>query len=79
MKLRYTNQIEISYANAKAIVEDFERKLAEGRTSPESMIYKVTEGATIALTIVADEDHYTEGELSDRRSPYLAPEAWAGK
>lgn len=77
MKLRHTNQIELSYANAKALVEDYERKLAAGRT-PQTMVYKVIDGTTVAVSIVADEDHYSEAELADRRSPYLPPEAWAG-
>lgn len=77
MKLRFDNQIELSYANAKALVQDYERKLAEGRT-PQTMIYKVIDGTTVAVSIVADADHYSEAELADRRSPYLPPEAWAG-
>ena len=77
MKLRHTNQIELSYANAKALVADYERKIAEGRT-PQTMIYKIIDGTTVAVSIVADEDHYSEAELADRRSPYLPPEAWAG-
>lgn len=77
MKLRHTNQIELSYANAKSLVEDYEKKLAQGRR-PDTLIYKVSDGQTIAVSILPDEDHYSEAELADRRSPYLPPEAWAG-
>lgn len=77
MKLRMTNQIELSYANAKALVAEYERSAAEGGT-PSALIYKVSDGETIAVSIVSDEDHYSEQELADRTSPYLPPEAWAG-
>lgn len=77
MKLRHTNQVELSYANAKALVAEYERKLSQGRTA-EALIYKVTDQGTVAVSIVSDEDHYTEAELADRKSPYLPPEAWAG-
>lgn len=77
MKLRTTNQIELSYANAKALVEAFEAR-QRGIQSSYPLIYKNTDQGTIAVSIVSDEDHYTEQELADRRSPYLPPEAWAG-
>lgn len=73
MKLVATNHIELSYANAKALVQAFEN----GTYAPR--IYKTTpEGVVISVTVQADKDHYTEGDLKDRRSPYLPPEAWAG-
>ena len=78
MKLRNTNQIELSYANAKALVEAFEAR-QRGYESSYPLIYKVIDGQTVAVSIVADEEHYTEHELSTRRDPYLPPEAWAGK
>lgn len=77
MKLRHTNQIELSYANAKALVTAYERKLSQGKR-PDELIYKVIDGTTVAVSIVPDEDHYSEAELEERRSPYLPPEAWAG-
>lgn len=78
MKIRHTNQIELSYANAKALVDDYERRVADGRTA-STLIYRTDdEGRTMAVSIVADEDHYTPEELVRRRSPYLPPEAWAG-
>ncbi len=77
MKLIRHNHIEISYANAKALVEEYERNVAQGRT-PSAMIYKGTSEGTIVVSVVPNEVHYSESELSDRKSPYLAPEAWAG-
>ena len=77
MKLRHTNQIELSYANAKALVEAFEAR-QRGHESSYPLIYKVIDGQTVAVSIVSDEDHYSDDELAQRRSPYLAPEAWAG-
>lgn len=78
MKLRGTNQIELSYANAKALVEAFEAR-ERGHDAAYPLIYKVINGQTVAVSIVSDEDHYTDAELADRLSPYLPPEAWAGK
>lgn len=77
MKLRHENQIEMSYANAKALVAEYERKLSQGKR-PDALIYAVRDGKAIAVSIVPDEDHYSEDELAQRRSPYLPPEAWAG-
>lgn len=77
MKLRTTNQIELSYANAKALVQSFEQRQA-GIESAYPLIYKVIDGQTVAVSVVADEDHYSESELETRKSPYLPPEAWAG-
>ena len=78
MKLRHTNQIEISVSNLRALVKDIERREQEGRTV-ETMVYKIdAEHGTIAISVVADEDHYSEQELADRHNPYLPPEAWAG-
>lgn len=77
MKLRADNHIELSYANAKALVQEYERKVAEGRT-PHAMIYRGIDGQTVAVSIVSDEEHYSPEELERRRSPYLPPEAWAG-
>ena len=77
MKIINTNQIELSYANAKALVADYERRLALG-TAPRTLVYKVIDGQVLSVSIVADEDHYSDEELADRTSPYLPPEAWAG-
>ena len=78
MKLRHTNQIELSVSNLRALVEDIERREREGRTV-ESMVYKLDrEHGVVAISVVADEEHYSEAELADRTSPYLPPEAWAG-
>lgn len=77
MKLRHTNQIELSYANAKALVEAFEAR-QRGHESSYPLIYKVIDGQTVAVSVVSDEEHYTDEELADRTSPYLPPEAWAG-
>lgn len=82
MKLRMTNQIELSIANLKALVADVERREREGRAI-NSLIYKTVvdedgNRTAIAVSVVSDEDHYSEDELADRRSPYLPPEAWAG-
>lgn len=77
MKIRATNQIELSYANAKALVQAFEQR-ERGIESAYPLIYKVIDGQVVSVSIVSDEDHYSEDELSDRRSPYLPPEAWAG-
>lgn len=77
MKLRTTNQIELSYANAKALVEAFEAR-ERGHESSYPLIYKVIDGTTVSVSIVSDEDHYTDDELAERKSPYLPPEAWAG-
>ena len=43
MKLRYTNQIELSYANAKALVAAFEAR-QRGYESSYPSIYKVIDG-----------------------------------
>jgi hypothetical protein len=78
MKLRTTNQIELSYANAKALVEAFEAR-QRGIESSYPFIYKILDdGVVIAVSVVSDEDHYSDEELADRTSPYLPPEAWAG-
>lgn len=77
MKLRYTNQIELSYANAKALVEAYEAR-QRGQQSAYPLIYKHTDEGVIAVSIVSDEDHYSDDELEARTSPYLPPEAWAG-
>ena len=77
MKLRTTNQIELSYANAKALVQAFEER-QRGHESSYPLIYKVIDGQTVSVSIVSDEEHYSEDELSARTSPYLPAEAWAG-
>ncbi len=71
MKLIGTNHIEMSEANLRALLADFERR---GETS----VLKVIDGDRIRVSVVRNENHYTTGELSDRMSPYLPPEAWAG-
>ena len=76
MKLRRTNQIELSYANVKALLASFEA--SANTAAPTALIYKVIDGQTVAVSVVSDEDHYSEAELADRTSPYLPPEAWAG-
>jgi hypothetical protein len=80
MKLRTTNQIELSYANAKALVEAFEaRQRGDAHASQHPFIWKILDdGVVIAVSVVSDEDHYSDEELADRTSPYLPPEAWAG-
>jgi hypothetical protein len=77
MKLRATNQIALSHANAKALVKAYEDRQA-GHASAYPMVYKQTEDGLIGVSIESDEEHYTESELAERKSPYLAPEAWAG-
>lgn len=77
MKLRHTNQIELSVANLKALVAEVERKQAEGKPV-DALIFAVRDGEALSVSVVADEDHYSDEELSRRRNPYLAPEAWAG-
>lgn len=82
MKLRYTNQIELSVANLRAIMADVEQRERDGRPI-NTLVYKTVlddEGyrTTIAVSVVSDEEHYTEAELAERKSPYLPPEAWAG-
>ena len=78
MKLRHQNQIELSVSNLRALMQDIERREREGMTV-ETMVYKIdAEHGTVAISVVADEDHYSERELADRTSPYLPPEAWAG-
>jgi hypothetical protein len=77
MKLRHTNQIELSVSNLRALVKDIERREREGMTV-ETMVYKITDTAVIAISVVADEDHYSDEELAQRTSPYLPPDAWAG-
>lgn len=78
MKLRATNQIELSYANAKALIEAFEAR-ERGHASAYPLIYKVIDNVgVVGVSIVSDEEHYTPEELEVRRSPYLPPEAWAG-
>lgn len=83
MKLRHTNQIELSMANLRALLADAERREREGREIT-TMIYRTVdhpgtgERVTVAVSVVSDEEHYTPEELEDRTSPYLPPEAWAG-
>lgn len=72
MKRVDSDQIELSYANAKALVQTFEEH-------GEARIYKVLpDGTVIAVSVVADEDHYSDEQLARRTSPFLPPEAWAG-
>ena len=82
MKLRYTNQIELSVSNLRALMADIERREREGRTV-STLVYKTVEDddgyrTTMAIAVVADEDHYSPAELEHRTSPYLPPDAWAG-
>ena len=77
MKLRTTNQIELSVSNLRALVADVERREREGRPI-NTMVYKVTDSEVIAISVSSDEEHYSEEELADRTSPYLPPDAWAG-
>ena len=70
MKLRHTNQIELSVSNLRALLEDIEDRERDGR-KVSTMIYRTDEeGRTLAVSVVADKDHYTEIELEYR--------AWAG-
>lgn len=68
---RYAVTVEISEANLRAMLADF-----ESRGSTE--IVKRDQGVVLSVRVKRDADHYTERELSDRMSPYLPPEAWAG-
>ena len=77
MKLRTDNQIELSISNARALIKAYEDR-QNGHASAYPLIYKVTDDGVIGVSIVSDEDHYTEDELASRTSPYLPPEAWAG-
>ena len=77
MKLRHTNQIELSVSNLRALLADVEKREREGRPI-NTLVYKVTDAAVLAVSVVSDEEHYSEAELSARTSPYLPPEAWAG-
>lgn len=82
MKLRTTNQIELSMSNLRAIMADAERREREGRPI-NTLVYKTVlddEGhrTTIAVSVASDDEHYTPEELAERTSPYLPPEAWAG-
>lgn len=77
MKLRHTNQIELSVSNLRALLADVERREREGRPI-NTLVYKVTDSEVIAISVASDEDHYTPEELEQRTSPYLPPEAWAG-
>lgn len=77
MKLIATNQIELSEANVKALWLAYEMR-SRGMDAPYPLIYKVIDGQTVAVSVAADTDHYSESELADRLSPYLPPEAWAG-
>jgi hypothetical protein len=77
VKVKATNQIELSYANAKALVQAYENSLVLPY-GPEPRIYKVIDGTVVSVSVVSDEEHYSEAELAERTSPYLAPEAWAG-
>ncbi len=73
MKLVDSNEIELSVANLRALYQAVER----GEESPR--IYKVLpDGTVIAVSVVADEQHYSPEGLERRMSPYLPPEAWAG-
>lgn len=83
MKLRHTNQIELSVANLRALLADVERREREGRPVTTLIYRTVThpatgERVTVAVSVVSDEEHYSPEELADRTSPYLPPEAWAG-
>lgn len=77
MKLRGDNRIELSYSNAKALVKVYEAR-QRGETTIDPVLYRHIDGSLVSVSIVSDEDHYTEYELKERRSPYLPPEAWAG-
>lgn len=78
MKLRHTNQIELSMSNLRALLSDAERREREGLPIT-TLIYRTDdEGRTMAVSVVSDDEHYTPEELGRRRSPYLPPEAWAG-
>lgn len=78
MKLIATNQIEISIANARALVAAYEAR-ERGQDAPYPLIYKRIDGQTVAVRVVSNEEHYSPAELADRSSPYLPPEAWAGE
>jgi hypothetical protein len=67
----YTVEIEISEANLRALLKDFERN---GNTA----ISRHHQGVMVRVSVKRDEEHYSAGELSRRTSPYLPPEAWAG-
>lgn len=71
MKLRGTNHIELSYANAKAVLAAYE-------AGSPATIHRTSGGETFSVSVVSDKDHYTESEWADRTSPYLPPECWAG-
>lgn len=77
MKLRAENHVELSVANLRALLADVDDQIAAGKRV-ETSIYRRINGETVMVSVVSDEDHYTESELADRRSPYLPPEAWAG-
>lgn len=77
MKVKGTNQIELSEANVRALIRAYEQRQA-GIDSAYPLIYKVIDGQTVSVEVVSNEAHYSEHELADRKSPYLAPEAWAG-
>jgi len=77
VKLRTNNQIELSISNARALIKAYEDK-ERGHASAYPLIYKVTDDGVIGVSIVSDEDHYTDDELASRLNPYAPPEAWAG-
>jgi hypothetical protein len=64
--------VEVSEANLRALFKDFER------TGSSTEIVKHHQGVLVRLRVVRNEAHYSDAELSERRSPYLPPEAWAG-
>ncbi len=72
MRLKDINQIELSVANMKALIQAVESGV------PNPTIHKVIDGQLVAVSVAADSDHYTPEQLATRRSPYLPPEAWAG-
>lgn len=74
MKLRHTNQIELSEANIEALYRAYHDRKA-GIESAYPLIYKVTEeGVTIAVSVVSNEEHYNALDLARRK----ASDDWAG-
>ena len=78
MRLVRTNHIEMSVANMRALVADIDKREREGRTVSSYIIKGDPMHGSFVVSVVADSEHYTAEELADRKSPYLAPEAWAG-
>lgn len=72
MKVVGTDHIELSEANLRALWLKYQQN------GTSAVIYKTNGTGTIAVSVVANEDHYTPEELEDRRNPYQPPEAWAG-